>query len=401
MRRHGESNKGCPQHLTPSIRAICTADSLQSNDKDALAVVARRHPRSRTEDKKRKRFRTMKALVTGSSGLLGHCLTEVLNKRNDQVIGFDMVAGENQGINFLQGDMRDAEAVKDAARNADVIYHLAAGQRMKPQFSGLGEEEIYDMNLGGVANVIKAADDLGTKKIVFISSSGIYGVPQTLPCTEQHPTLPLGAYGDSKIEAEHLCRQAIERGMDITVLRPMSLFGPRMTGVFAILYEWVRTNQFVFTLGSGKNRVQMVSAWDVSEACVCAAEANSDVRFFNIGSNPEEVPSVADQVRALITHAGSGSTVIPIPAGLLRTAARALDLIKMSPIVPEHYILADTNFVLDIDLARKHLGWQPKRNNVQLMTEAYDWYVENLDRVRAAPHPVLRLLSLFSLGRTK
>ncbi len=342
----------------------------------------------------------MQALVTGSSGLLGHCLTDLLVKRGDSVTGFDMVAGDNDGIEWVRGDMRQVDALRDAARGADVIYHLAAGQRMKPQFSDLDEQEIYDMNLGGVANVIGVAEDLGTKKIVFISSSGIYGVPQTVPCTEQHPTLPLGAYGDSKIEAEHLCRQAIERGVDITVLRPMSLFGPRMTGVFAILYEWVRTNQFVFTLGRGNNRVQMVSAWDVSEACICAAQTSSQERFFNIGSNPETVPTVADQVRALIEHAGSRSRLLPIPAALLRNAARLLHTVKLSPIVPEHYLLADSNFVLDIDLARKHLGWEPRYSNVELMNEAYDWYVANLDKVRSEPHPVLKLLSLLSFGRS-
>ncbi len=346
----------------------------------------------------------MNLLLTGSSGLLGQCLARLLVERGDKVTGLDMVdppiASEAVPIDLVRADMSDRSALREAAQGAEVIYHLAAAQRMKPQFSNLDEQEIYDMNLGAVANVLAVAAELGTRKVVFVSSSGIYGIPQTIPCTESHPTIPLGAYGDSKLEAEALCRKAIDEGLDVTVLRPMSLFGPRMTGVFAILFEWVRTGQFVFTLGAGKNRVQMVSAWDVAEACICAAQTTSKVRFFNIGSAPEEVPTVYEQVRALIEHAGTRSRVIRVPAALLRTAAKVLDTVNLSPIVPEHYLLADSTFLLDIGQARAELGWEPKRNNVQLMNEAYDWYLENVDEYRPAPQPILSLLALLSSKRS-
>jgi nucleoside-diphosphate-sugar epimerase len=337
----------------------------------------------------------MKTLVTGSSGLLGQCHTELLVERGDSVRGFDMVPPaqkQRSSIEFVRGDMRDAAAIRDAARGVDVIYHLAAGQRMKPQFADLDEQEIYDMNLGGVANVLQVAQELGTPKVVFVSSSGIYGVPQTVPCTEDHPTEPLGAYGDSKLEAEQLCRRAIDAGLDVTALRPMSLFGPNMTGVFVILFEWVRTDRPVFTLGSGNNKVQMVSAWDVAGACIKAAERSPSEHFFNIGSDPETVPTVHQQVEALARHAGSRSRVIPIPAAVLRNVARALHPLGMSPIVPEHYLLADANFLLDISRAREQLDWEPTRTNNQLMAEAYDWYVEHGDHARKQ-HPALRALN--------
>ncbi len=337
----------------------------------------------------------MKALVTGSSGLLGQVHTALVLERGDSVTGFDMVPPpqpvDAPRFDFVLGDMRDAGALRDAARSVDVIYHLAAGQRMKPQFASLGEREIFDMNLAGVANVLHVAEDLGTPKVVFISSSGIYGIPQTVPCTEDHPTVPLGAYGDSKIEAEELCRRAIDRGLNVTALRPMSLFGPNMTGVFGILFDWVRTGRPVLTLGSGHNRVQMVSARDVATACIQAAERNPTEHFFNIGSDPATVPTVREQVEALVCHAGTRSRVIPIPAAMLRNTARALHLLGQSPIVPEHYLLADSTFILDIDRARRELDWQPVYSNIELMNDAYDWYVKNADHYRPR-HPALRLL---------
>lgn len=335
----------------------------------------------------------MKALVTGSSGLLGQVHTRLLVERGDNVTGFDMVAPAAGSFRFVQGDMRDKAALLDAARGADVIYHLAAGQRMKPQFSSLSEREIFDMNLEGVANVLAVAEEIGTPKVVFVSSSGIYGIPKTMPCTEDHPTMPLGAYGDSKFEAEQLCRQALDRGVSVTTLRPMSMFGPNMTGVFAILFEWVRTGRPVFLLGDGSNRVQMVSAHDVATACIHAAERETEDRFFNIASDPATVPTVRQQVEALVRHAGSRSRVIPIPAMLLRNAARLLHFIGLSPIVPEHYLLAASNFILDIDRARRALEWQPIHTNDQITADAYDWYVAHGAAARPS-HPALRALDV-------
>lgn len=345
----------------------------------------------------------MRSLVTGSSGLLGRCLTSLLRARGDQLRLFDLVPpetdetpatpSEGASVEFVCADMRDADRVEEAARGVDVIYHLAAGQRMKPQFSALKEDEIYEMNLRGVANVLDAAARLGVRKVVFVSSSGIYGIPRTLPCTEDHPTRPLGAYGYSKLEAEGLCRQAIARGLDVTVLRPMSIFGPGMTGVFAILFDWVCNDRPVYLLGRGTNRLQFVSASDLGEACIRAAlSPKSRGGFYNIGADPATVVTAYDQVRALIEHAGSRSTIVRVPNALLRSAARGLHAIGLSPIVPEHYLLADANFVLDISRARVDLEWQPQQGNVELMNAAYDWYVEHADTHRPKPHPVLRLL---------
>jgi nucleoside-diphosphate-sugar epimerase len=116
----------------------------------------------------------------------------------------------------------------------------------------------------------------------------------------------------------------------------------------------------------------------------------------NLGSDPDDVPTVEEMVRALVAHAGTGSPLVKIPAGLLRTAARALHRVGLSPIVPEHYILADTNFVLDIRRAREALGWEPRYGNIEMMCDAYDSYVDSCEALgadaRRAMHPLLRIL---------
>lgn len=335
------------------------------------------------------------ALVTGSSGLLGRCLVTRLRADREPVRLLDVVPPPAEwqapDVEVCTTDMRDAAGVRAAMRGVDVVYHLAAGQRMKPQFSAMGEDEIRAMNVDGVANVLAAAGDEGVRKVVVVSSSGVYGIPTTVPVREDHPQRPLGAYGHSKIEAETLCRDYAARGGDVTMLRPMSLFGPHMSGVFVLLFDWVHRGKRVFLLGHGRNRVQMVSAWDVADACRLASvtpAARGEV--FNLGA--EVVPTVREQVEALIAHARSPSRVVPIPAALLRTAARALDLVGLSPIVPEHYLLADATFVLDVSRARSVLGWRPRFDNVQLTIEAYDWYVAHAREAAPPRSPILALL---------
>ncbi len=295
----------------------------------------------------------------------------------------------------VEADMRDAARLRDAARGVEVVYHLAAGQRMKPQFAAMSEAEIHAMNVAGVANVLAAAEAGGVRKVVHVSSSGVYGIPRTVPVTEEHPQRPLGAYGRSKIEAEERCLEFVARGGDVTILRPMSLFGPHMSGVFLILFDWIHRGKNVYLLGAGRNVVQMVTAWDVADACMLAATAaGARGAILNLGA--DATTTVRQQVDALIAHARSRSRVIPIPAGLLRAAARGLGLVGLSPIVPEHYLLADSTFILDTGRARSVLGWRPRLDNVALMIDAYDWYAANAAHAAPRRGPILALLDAFS-----
>jgi len=347
----------------------------------------------------------MKCLVTGSSGLLGHCLVERLEDRGDELTLVDIVPPEGPGHRgqhaFAQCDTAEPGSLDDLARGCDVVYHLAAAQRMKPQFQW-SEERIFRSNLESVRNVLAAAERAGVPKVVHLSSSGIYGVPRTVPVGEDHVQAPLGRYGESKIEAERLCAEAVARGLDVTGLRPMTLFGPRMTGVFTILFEWVRRSKPVFLLGSGRNRVQGVSAWDVADAAIAAARSpRSKGAMVNLGAEPDGVPTVRAWTESLIAHANSGSRIVCIPAALLRNTARALDLFGVSPIVPEHYKLADSDFVLDIRAAKDALGWAPQYDNARMLAQAYDWYVALGDAKRPPQHVVLRMLNaaMPSFGR--
>jgi nucleoside-diphosphate-sugar epimerase len=338
-------------------------------------------------------------LVTGSSGLLGGCLVARLTERGARLRLLDVVPPPEDGLppgaEYVRADLRDARAVADACRGVEVVRHLAAGQRMKPQFAAMSEADIFAMNVAAVEHVLAGALAHGVRKVVHVSSSGVYGIPRTVPVAEDHPRRPLGAYGRSKIATEERCREAGERGLDVTVLRPMSLFGPGMTGVFVLLFDWVRQGKNVYLLGAGRNRVQMTSAWDVADACVlAAARPESRGAVLNLGA--ADVPTVRAQVEGLIAHARSRSRIVPIPAALVRNAGRALHVLGLSPIVPEHYLLADSTFVLDIRRAQQVLGWTPRYSNLDMTLEAYQWYCRHWERCQPRPGPVLRLLNSLS-----
>ena len=105
--------------------------------------------------------------------------------------------------------------------------------------------------------------------------------------------------------------------------------------------------------------------------------------------------TVGPHIEQLIEE--STGLVVPV---VLRTAARVLHAIGYSPIVPEHYILADRNFVLDISAARKELGWSPRYDNVRMMIDAYEWYVNEGESAWPRMHPLVRLLNrLAPIGR--
>jgi nucleoside-diphosphate-sugar epimerase len=328
-------------------------------------------------------------------------MLERLHERGETIHTLDLLPAPQRSkpvpeTRFFQGDAGDEALMARAAEGCDVIYNLAAAQRMKPQFNSWSEEDIYNRNLGSLQAVLNVAERQGVRKIIHISSSGIYGVPQQMPCGEDHPQEPLGDYGHSKIACEKLCAEAADRGVDITWFRPMSLFGPEMTGLFVMIYEWVREGRPVFLLGGGVNRVQSTSAWDVVDACLLAKDCpESKGMIFNLGSAPESVPTVAEMMQGLIDHAGTGSYLIRIPAALLRNTALALNAIHLSPIVPEHATLADANFILDIDAARNVLGWEPKYDNVQMICEAFDWHIAAGENVRPPPQMMLSLLKIF------
>ena len=317
--------------------------------------------------------------LSGGAGFLGLHLARRLLAGGHRVRTLDVVPlGDDeleQSVEELRGDVRDPASVRELVAGADVVVHAAAALPIQAS-----RETIRSVNVGGTENVLHAARKTGVGRLVFISSTAVYGVPEKHPIEEDDPLVGVGLYGESKIDAEALCRVA---AVDTTIVRPKTFIGPERLGVFEILFDWIREGCRIYILGRGHNRYQLLAVEDLVEAILRAADAPEAVgETFNVGAT--EFGTVRSDLQALIDHAGSSSRLRPVPAKPAEVVLRTLELLRLSPLAEWHYRTAHKDSFVDVSKAQRLLGWQPRLSNREALIETYDWYLANRERVGAA-----------------
>ena len=317
--------------------------------------------------------------ISGGAGFLGLHLARRLVAEGHQVRTLDVVplddAGLEHSVEELRGDIRDPERVRALVAGADVVVHAAAALPIQAS-----RASIRSVNVGGTENVLHAAHEAGVRRVVFISSTAVYGVPEKHPIEESDPLVGVGAYGESKIDAEGLCRVA---AVETTIIRPKTFIGPERLGVFEILFDWIREGRRIYTLGKGYNHYQLLGVEDLVDAIVRAGHEPKAAReTFNVGAT--EFGTVRSDLQALIDHAGSSSRLQPIPVKPAELALRGLELMRVSPLAEWHYKTAHKDSFVDVTKAQQLLGWQPRLSNRDALIETYDWYLGNRERVGPA-----------------
>ena len=314
--------------------------------------------------------------ISGGAGFLGLHLARRLLADGHQVRTLDVVPLDDseleRSVEELRGDVRDQARVADLVAGADVVVHAAAALPIRAS-----RDAIRSVNVAGTENVLRAAHHAGARRVVFISSTAVYGVPEKHPIEEDDPLVGVGWYGESKIDAEALCRVA---AVETTIVRPKTFFGPERLGVFEILFDWIREGRRIYVLGKGHNRYQLLAVEDLVDALLQAAtlpEAAHET--FNVGAT--EFGTVRSDLQALIDHAGSSSRLRPVPAKPAELALRVLELLRLSPLAEWHYRTAHKDSFVDVTKAQKLLGWQPRLSNRDALIETYDWYLANRERV--------------------
>ena len=311
----------------------------------------------------------MNCLVTGGAGFIGSNLVEFLVKDGHEVTVLDdlssgyrenLLQGEwGEKIRFLQGDVRDEGLLREATRNQEAVFHLAASVGNKRSI----EHPLLDadINVMGTLKVLEAARFSGCRKVVFSSSAGIFGELKTLPIEENHPVEPDSPYGCTKLCAEKLClAYAKLYDLEAVALRYFNVYGPRQRfdaygNVIPIFVFQILRGEPISIFGDGEQTRDFVHVRDVVQANVKAALSRGVSGAFNIASGTRIT------INALVE--------------LLREAGLRPQ-VRMAPPRP-----GDVRHSLaDLTRARTSLGYEPSVGLAEGLREYVAWAQEEAAR---------------------
>lgn len=314
----------------------------------------------------------MKYFITGGSGFLGiNLVRHLLNKGHD-VVTYDLLPfdyPEKDRITSIIGDIRDFSFLKESMKGVDIVVHTAAAL---PLYSA---EDIRTTDIDGTRNVCQAALDNRVSRMIHISSTAVYGIPDHHPLFETDKLDGVGEYGKAKIAAEQICKDFRSQGLVIPILRPKSFIGPERLGVFALFYDWAADGHGFPMIGSGKNRYQLMDVEDFCEGIYLSAtgevEKVNDV--FNFGA--KEFTTMKEDYQSVLDRAGFGKKISGFPATPMIWTLRLLELLHISPLYKWVYETASKDSFVSIEKAQKQLGYMPQYSNKDALVRNYEWYL--------------------------
>jgi nucleoside-diphosphate-sugar epimerase len=323
-----------------------------------------------------------RVLVTGGAGFLGINLVRFLLPRGHAVTSLDVAEFEypdvREQIRLVRGDIRDREAVRHAMEGARWVVHAAAALPLYPP------QDIRTTDIDGTRNVLEEALAAGVERVVHVSSTAVYGIPDHHPLREEDPLHGVGPYGEAKVEAEATCLQYRAKGLCVPILRPKSFVGPERLGVFALLYDWAQDGRNFPVLGSGTNRYQLLDVEDLCAAIYLAGtlDAARVNDTFNIGA--KEFGTLREDYQAVLDRAGRGKRIVSLPAAPAIWTLRALERLRLSPLYRWVYETVTEDSYVAIDKAERVLGFRPRYSNREALLRNFEWYLANRARFQHA-----------------
>jgi UDP-glucose 4-epimerase len=305
-----------------------------------------------------------RVFVTGAAGFIGSHLSERLVAQGCQVTGFDNFDAyysdkernlqgllANPNFRLVKGDVLDFGLLKESMLGAEVVFHLAAQPGVR--FSSENPWKTTSVNISGTLNVLLSAQQQDVRKVVFASSSSVYGISNRLPCSENSKTQPLSIYGASKLAAEEYCRTFSRlHGLPITILRYHTVYGPRLRPDLAIMkfMKALFNGEPILIYGDGSQTRDFTYVSDTVAATVLASE-KGDNETFNVGRG--ESTTLNELIRILAGLTGSS------PKFVKYEPARSDDM-------------RDTQ--AGINKARRVLGYNPKVSLAEGLRKTVAWY---------------------------
>lgn len=234
----------------------------------------------------------MRFAVTGGAGFIGSYISKLLLEKDHDVLVLDnMHTGKKENLHnsnkleFCQVDVRDYKILENQLHGVDGIFH-EAGLTLVPE-SFEKPDEYHDVNVNGTENIFKISKKLGVK-VVYASSSSVYGKTEKIPIKENDPKNPMNPYGKTKVEKDNLAEKFSKEGCSVIGLRYFNVFGKGQTGtyagVIAKFLECLKNKTAPVIYGDGKQVRDFISVEDVASANLQAMLSDTKYGFFNIGT---------------------------------------------------------------------------------------------------------------------
>ena len=290
----------------------------------------------------------MKVLVTGGGGFIGSNLVRALLERGDDVRVLDNFSTGNREnlsgleVEVVEGELRSYERVHNAVRGVELVFHLGAlGSVPRSVQDPLTSNAV---NVDGTLNVLLAARDEGVRRVVFSSSSSVYGTRRELPVTEDQPPDPLSPYGVAKLAAERYCVSfsRVYESFESVVVRYFNVFGPRQSpfsqyaAVIPLFITAIAAGEPITIEGDGEQSRDFTYVSNVLDGTMRAADAAGvSGQIFNVAASaPASVNHVAETIGRILDR----------PVEKVFAPRRAGDI---------------RDSWADIGRARESFGWKP------------------------------------------
>ena len=316
-------------------------------------------------------------MVTGADGFIGSHLTEELVRKGEKVKAFcyynsfgkwgwlDTLTPEIKNeIEVFMGDIRDPNGVRTAMKGQETVYHLAA--LIAIPFSYHSPDSYVDTNIKGTLNVLNAARDVGTSRLLVTSTSEVYGTAQYVPIDEHHPFQGQSPYSATKIGADRLA-ESFYRSFElpVTIVRPFNTYGPRQSGraVIPTIITQLLSGAKEIKLGSLTPTRDFNYVKDTAAGFMAIADCQAAVgQEINIATGKEI--SIGDLANELIRQINPEAKIV----------------CEEERLRPEK---SEVNRLLgDATKLRQMTGWQPAYTFEQGLAETIAWIREHMDAFR-------------------
>jgi nucleoside-diphosphate-sugar epimerase len=326
----------------------------------------------------------LKHLITGGSGFVGDLVARRLRARGHEVLVLDVWEDPTRpkDIQFVECSVLNRDGVARAMRGVDVVHHNAA--LVAQTDAG---KQYWEVNVEGSRIVAEESVKAGAKWFIHTSSTAVFGIPPDQgPITHHTPTKPVEPYGRSKLAGEHAVEAICNRhNIPLITIRPRATLGGGRLGIFQILFQWISQNYNVYVIGDGNIKFQFIHAADLMDFYMLALDAQKPGTY-NVGT--DRFGTLRCDLEALIDYAGSVSVVKGLPPVIAINALRTLYWMRLSPLVPWHYLTYHKPCYFDVQPLLE-LGWKPRYSNLDMLKESYDWFVRSRQEGRegqGSPH---------------